>query len=59
MNPGWPTCAVIDRIASEAVAPVSGPRERAAATFQELYEGLALASQRHFKVVTAAYQAAG
>jgi phenylacetic acid degradation operon negative regulatory protein len=50
---------VMDPELPEAVAPVSGPRERAAATFHELYEGLAPASRRHFDAITAAYEAAG
>lgn len=50
---------VIDPELPESVAAVSSPRQRAAATFHELYEGLALASQRHFDAVTAAYEATG
>ena len=50
---------VLDPELPEAVAPVSAPRERAAATFHELYEGLAAASQRHFDSVTAAYEETG
>jgi len=47
---------VIDPELPERLAPLSGPRERAAETFHELYEGLAPASQRHFDAVTAAYE---
>ena len=50
---------IIDPELPEAVAAVSGPRERAAETFHELYEGLAPASQRHFELVTDAYAEAG
>jgi phenylacetic acid degradation operon negative regulatory protein len=50
---------VLDPELPEDLAPVSVPRQRAAATFHELYEGLAPASQRHFEAVTAAYEAAG
>jgi phenylacetic acid degradation operon negative regulatory protein len=50
---------VIDPELPERLAPLSVPRQRAAATFHELYEGLAPASQRHFDAVTDAYQATG
>jgi phenylacetic acid degradation operon negative regulatory protein len=50
---------VIDPELPEALAPVSGPRGRAASIFHELYAGLEDASQRHFDAVTAAYEAAG
>jgi phenylacetic acid degradation operon negative regulatory protein len=50
---------LIDPELPERLAPVSGPRQRAAATFHELYEGLAPASRRHFEAVTAAHEAAG
>lgn len=50
---------LIDPELPEGLARVSAPRERAAATFHQLYEGLASASQRHFDAVTAAYEAAG
>jgi phenylacetic acid degradation operon negative regulatory protein len=48
---------VIDPELPEELAPVSGPRGRAAATFHALYAGLADASQRHFDSVTDAYEA--
>lgn len=47
----------IDPELPEALAPVSGARERAAAIFEELYERLAPASQRHFDAATAGYAA--
>jgi len=50
---------VLDPELPERLAPVSGPRRRAAETFHELYEGLAAASQRHFDAVTAAFEATG
>jgi phenylacetic acid degradation operon negative regulatory protein len=50
---------LIDPELPEALAPVSGPRSRAAGVFHELYAGLADASQRHFDAVTAAYAVAG
>jgi phenylacetic acid degradation operon negative regulatory protein len=50
---------VIDPELPERLAPVSASRQRAAATFHELYEGLAPAAQRHFLAVTAAYEATG
>jgi phenylacetic acid degradation operon negative regulatory protein len=40
----------------EELAPLSGPRDRAVATFHELYEGLAESSQRHFEAVTVAHE---
>jgi phenylacetic acid degradation operon negative regulatory protein len=49
---------LIDPELPEALAPVSGPRSRAAGVFHELYAGLADASQRHFDAVTAAYEVA-
>jgi phenylacetic acid degradation operon negative regulatory protein len=49
---------LIDPELPEELAPVSGPRSRAAAVFHELYAGLADASQRHFDAVTAAYEVA-
>jgi phenylacetic acid degradation operon negative regulatory protein len=36
----------------DELAPLSGPRSRAAHTFEALYTGLAAASQRHFDAVT-------
>lgn len=50
---------VIDPELPEPLAPLAAPRRRAAATFHELYEGLAAPSQRHFDSVTAAFAAAG
>jgi phenylacetic acid degradation operon negative regulatory protein len=50
---------VIDPELPERLAPVARPRQRAAETFHELYEGLAPAAQRHFHAATAAYDAAG
>ena len=50
---------LIDPELPEELAPVSGPRSRAAAVFHELYAGLADASQRHFDAVTAAFEVAG
>ncbi len=49
---------VIDPELPEALAPLSGPRGRAASTFHELYAGLQDPSQRHFDAITAAYEAA-
>jgi phenylacetic acid degradation operon negative regulatory protein len=48
---------LIDPELPEQLAPLSGPRGRAAAIFHELYAGLGDASQRHFDAVTAAYEA--
>lgn len=39
----------------EELAPMSGPRMRTVQTFQSLYEGLAVPSQRHFEAVTEAF----
>jgi len=50
---------VIDPELPERLAPLSVPRQQAAATFHELYEGLAPASQRHFDAATDAYEATG
>ena len=36
----------------DELAPLSGPRTRAAEIFEALYTGLAAASQRHFDAVT-------
>ncbi len=49
---------VIDPELPEKLAPVSVPRARAAGVFHELYAGLADASQRHFDLVTEAFEAA-
>jgi phenylacetic acid degradation operon negative regulatory protein len=49
---------LLDPELPERLAPVSRARVRAAEIFHELYEGLAVASQRHFGAVTAAYIAA-
>jgi phenylacetic acid degradation operon negative regulatory protein len=46
---------LVDPELPEELAPLSGPRGRAVATFHELYEGLAEPSQRHFDTVTAGY----
>lgn len=48
---------LLDPELPERLAPVSGPRGRAAAVFHELYAGLADVSQRHFDAVTCAYEA--
>jgi phenylacetic acid degradation operon negative regulatory protein len=48
---------VIDPELPERLAPLAGPRRRAASIFHELYAGLEDASQRHFDAVTAAYEA--
>ena len=48
---------VIDPELPEELAPVRGPRARAAGVFHELYAGLADASQRHFDSVTEAFEA--
>jgi len=48
---------LVDPELPEELAPLSRPRSRAVATFHQLYEGLADASQRHFEVVTAGYAA--
>jgi phenylacetic acid degradation operon negative regulatory protein len=45
----------VDPELPQELAPLSGPRGRAVATFHELYEGLAEPSQRHFEAVTAAF----
>jgi phenylacetic acid degradation operon negative regulatory protein len=44
--------AQLDPELPEELAPLSGPRTRAADTFEALYTGLAAASQRHFDAVT-------
>jgi phenylacetic acid degradation operon negative regulatory protein len=49
---------VLDPELPDALAPVAGPRGRAATVFHELYAGLADPSQRHFDAVTGAYAAA-
>ena len=45
--------AQLDPELPEELAPLSGPRTRAAEIFEALYTGLAPASQRHFDSVTA------
>jgi phenylacetic acid degradation operon negative regulatory protein len=50
---------LLDPELPEDLAPMAQPRQQAAETFHELYEGLAEPSQRHFEVVTAGYQAMG
>ena len=45
--------AQLDPELPEELAPLSGPRTRAAEIFDALYTGLAAASQRHFDAVTA------
>jgi len=45
--------AQLDPELPEDLAPLSGPRTRAAEIFEALYTGLAAASQRHFDAVTA------
>lgn len=45
--------AQLDPELPEDLAPLSGPRTRAAEIFEALYAGLAAASQRHFDAVTA------
>jgi phenylacetic acid degradation operon negative regulatory protein len=50
---------LLDPELPEELAPMSQPRERAVATFHELYEQLAEPSQRHFEAITAAYEAVG
>jgi phenylacetic acid degradation operon negative regulatory protein len=50
---------MIDPELPDHLAPVAGPRRRAARVFHELYATLADASQRHFDAVTDAYAAAG
>ena len=50
---------MIDPELPDDLAPVAGPRSRAARVFHELYVSLADASQRHFDAVTDAYVAAG
>ena len=50
---------MIDPELPDELAPVAGPRSRAARVFHELYASLADASQRHFDAVTDAYVAAG
>ena len=49
---------LIDPELPERLAPVAGPRARAASVFHELYAGSPTASQRHFEAVTDAYEAA-
>lgn len=44
---------VVDPELPEELAPLAGPRARAAGIFHTLYEGLAGPSQRHFDLVTA------
>ena len=46
--------AQLDPELPDDLAPLSGPRTRAADIFESLYTGLAAASQRHFDAVTAA-----
>ena len=50
---------MIDPELPDHLAPVAGPRRRAARVFHELYATLADVSQRHFDAVTDAYAAAG
>ena len=45
--------AQLDPELPEELAPLSGPRTRAAEIFEALYTGLAASSQRHFDAVTA------
>jgi phenylacetic acid degradation operon negative regulatory protein len=49
--------AQLDPELPDDLAPLSGPRTRAADIFEALYSGLAPASQRHFDAVTAAGRA--
>ncbi len=48
------TFAQLDPELPDELAPLSGPRTRAADIFEALYTGLAAPSQRHFDAVTAA-----
>jgi phenylacetic acid degradation operon negative regulatory protein len=48
---------LLDPELPEEMAAMSQPREQAVETFHELYARLAVASQRHFESVTAAYEA--
>jgi phenylacetic acid degradation operon negative regulatory protein len=50
---------LLDPELPEELAPMSQPRERAVATFHELYQQLAEPSQRHFEAITAAYETVG
>jgi phenylacetic acid degradation operon negative regulatory protein len=49
--------AQLDPELPQDLAPLSGPRTRAAEIFESLYTGLAAASQRHFDAVTASGRA--
>ena len=51
--------AQLDPELPEELAPLSGPRERAAEIFDALYNGLAAPSQRHFDAVAHSVPEAG
>jgi len=52
MTHAFRTFAQLDPELPDELAPLSGPRTRAAEIFEALYTGLAAASQRHFDAVT-------